>query len=137
LIVVDASALVGLMLDDPATLTSFGQLPVSAQYAPFGAPELVEPETLQALRRLERHEVVPSWRAAQAVAELGGLRRVLYPHGPFVERAWELRHELTAYDAMYVAVAERIDALLFTADRGLARVAKRLLGADRVAVVMD
>ena len=135
MIVIDASALTGLVLDDPATLAAFEQLPLDVQYAPFGAPALVEPETLNALRRLERHEVVPGWRAAHAVAQLGGLRRVLYPHGPFIERVWELRHELTAYDAMYVAVAERIDALLFTADKSLARAAKRVLGAERVRAV--
>jgi predicted nucleic acid-binding protein len=134
-IVVDASALTGLVLDDPATLAAFGRLPVEVQYAPFGAPALVEPETLNALRRLERDGVVPAWRATQAIADLGGLRSVLYPHGPFVERVWELRHDLTAYDAMYLALAERIDALLFTADKGLAGVAKRVLGVARVRTV--
>jgi predicted nucleic acid-binding protein len=133
-IVIDASALVGLLLEDPATIAEYRELPADVR-ARLRAPALVEPETLSALRRLERHEIVPGWRAAQAVAQLGALRRVLYPHGPFIERVWELRHELTAYDAMYVAVAERIDALLFTADKSLARVAKRLLGAERVRAV--
>jgi len=134
-IVVDASAMLGILLEDPSTIEAYRQLPADAQAAPFGAPALVEPETLNALRRLERHKVMPAWRATQAVADLRELRSVLYPHDPFLERVWELRHELTAYDAMYVALAERIDVLLFTADKGLARVAKRLLGADRVQTV--
>jgi predicted nucleic acid-binding protein len=133
--VVDASAMLGILLQDPATVEAYRQLPADARAAPFGAPALVEPETLNALRRLERHKVIPAWRATQAVADLRELRSVLYPHDPFLERVWELRRELTAYDAMYVALAERIDVLLFTADKGLARVAKRLLGSDRVQTV--
>lgn len=136
MIVFDASSLVGLLLKDPATVAEYRELPADVRTR-FRAPALVEPETLNALRRMERDKVVPGWRAAQAVAELRETRRVVYPHGPFLERTWELRHELTAYDAMYLAVAERIDALLFTADRGLARVAKRLLGAERVRLVLD
>lgn len=134
MIVIDASALVGLLLADPATIAEYRELPADVRVR-LRAPALIEPETMNALRRLERREVVPPWRAAHAIAQLGEARKVLYPHGPFIGRAWELRHELTAYDAMYLAVAERIDALLFTADRGLARVAKRLLGAERVRLV--
>jgi predicted nucleic acid-binding protein len=67
------------------------------------------------------------------VVDLGRTRRILYPHGPFRERVSGLRHELTAYDSMYLALAERIGAsMLATADQGLAVRAQQLLGADRV-----
>ena len=74
-------------------------------------------------------------QAADALVTIRRLRSVLYPDGLFLWRAWELRHELTAYDAIYLALAERVGAMLVTADRGLARVAKRLLGSDRVQTV--
>lgn len=135
MIVVDASALVGLLLDDPATVAAFERLPRQWRRAPFCAPALIEPETLNALRRLERHGAIDPWRAGRAVADLGTVRRELYPHGPFFRRVWELRHELSAYDAMYLALAERIGAALLTADRALARRARRLLGPDRVHVI--
>jgi predicted nucleic acid-binding protein len=134
-IVVDASALVGLLLGEPATIAALEQVPRDRRAGPFHAPALIEPETLNALCRLERHEVLDALRARRAVAELGALRRELYPHGPFLRRAWELRHELSAYDAMYLAIAERIGAVLFTADRALARRARRVLGADGVQTV--
>jgi len=52
------------------------------------------------------------------------VRLVRHPHAPLRERAWELRHNLTGYDAMYLAVAEALDdPLLMTADHGLAEVA--------------
>ena len=135
MIVVDASALVGLLLDDAPTVAAFEELPPDVRSGPLRAPALIEPETLNALRRLERRKVLDPWRAGRAVVDLGVLRRELYPHGPFLQRVWELRHELSAYDAMYLAVAERIDAVLLTADRALARRARRLLGAERVRLV--
>ena len=80
--------------------------------------------------------VVPAWRATQAVADLRELRSVLYPHDPFLERVWELRHELTAYDAMYLALAERIDeSVLLTADSGLAARGRESIGAARVQAI--
>jgi predicted nucleic acid-binding protein len=134
LIVVDASALTGYLLGDPDSIAAFEQFD-ELRRGPFRAPALIEPETLNALRRLERQRTVSAWRAARSVADLGRLRRVLYPHGPFRDRAWELRHELNAYDAMYLALAERIGAVLLTADGALARRARRLLGADGVRAV--
>jgi len=134
MIVVDASVLTDFLLGRTRGVDLIeGTAALAGE--PFHAPELIEVETLHALRGLARAGHVSDERAATAVARLGLVRRVLYPHGPFLQRAWELRHELTASDAMYLALAERIDAVLFTADRGLARRAKRLLGADRVQAI--
>jgi predicted nucleic acid-binding protein len=64
---------------------------------------------------------VSSAHAADARLDLAALPLRRYPHGPFVERAWELRHNVSAYDAMYVALAELLDVPLVTCDASLAR----------------
>jgi predicted nucleic acid-binding protein len=131
-IVLDASVLTDFLLGaQPAldALEDFGEL----RSEPFHAPALIEPETLNALRNMARGGLVSGERADAAVAALGRVRRILYPHAPFCERAWELRDELSAYDAMYLALAERLDgAVLLTADRALAERAGRWLGSERV-----
>jgi predicted nucleic acid-binding protein len=128
LIVVDASVLTGYLLGQPQALEAIGH-----EYGPLHAPALIELETLNSLRRLVRTGRVSDRRAAEAVSDLGSVRMVRYPHGQFRERVWELRHELTAYDATYLAIAEAIgDSVLLTADRGLADCARRTIGADRV-----
>src|SRR5205823_750543 len=79
---------------------------------------------------------VTEWHAREAVANLGRARMIRYPHGPFRERVWELRHDLTAYDATYLALAEVLDdAVLLTADKGLAARARRSLGDQHVRQV--
>ncbi len=96
-------------------------------------PELIEPETLSALRRLVLAGELVEHRASDAVADLADVRLVRYPHAPLRERVWELRQNLTPYDAIYLALAEALgDATLLTADRGLAAHALSQLGADRV-----
>jgi predicted nucleic acid-binding protein len=87
----------------------------------FHAPELIDPEVLNGLRRLASMRSISTERATRAVGELLSARIVRYPHRPFAERAWELRGQLTPYDALYVAVAEAIGATLVTTDRRLAR----------------
>ena len=66
------------------------------------------------------------------MGRLQELRVLTYPHLPLVDRIWELRENLTAYDASYVALAGLMDSSVVTTDRGLAAVAQRTLGADRV-----
>jgi predicted nucleic acid-binding protein len=97
------------------------------------APELVDPEVLNALRRLERAGSIDRVQAARAVSELGQLRLIHYPHAPFRDRVWALRENLSAYDALYLAVAERLPgSVLLTGDTGLAVNAARTLGDQRV-----
>ena len=84
-------------------------------------PELVDAETLQGLRGLVLRREISQAAAATAVRELLDAQLVRYPHRPLIERVWELRGQLTAYDALYVALAEALDATLVTTDRKLAR----------------
>ena len=85
------------------------------------APDLLNAEVVQALRRLERGNAVDAVRVAGAVVSLGQLRIVRYPTAPLVDRAWALRHNFSAYDAMYVALAEAVGKALVTTDGRLAR----------------
>ncbi len=81
------------------------------------APHLVDLEVMQGLRRHDRqgrHDAVRALRQFRLL----GIRR--FDHEPLLPRIWELRHNLTAYDAAYVALAEVIEAPLFTSDRGIA-----------------
>ena len=59
-------------------------------------------------------------RAAEAIEDFQSIRIFRYPHRIFVDRIWELRNDMTAYDAAYVAVAETIGASLMTTDKRLA-----------------
>jgi len=132
-IVVDASVLLDLLLGRPATLNGVDEALSGREQEPLRAPELIEPEVLHALRRLVRTSVVESGRAAAAVAGIGQVRLVRYSHAPLRERVWQLRDDLSAYDATYLALAEALDgAVLLTGDGGLAQVAGRMIGSERV-----
>jgi predicted nucleic acid-binding protein len=136
LIVVDASVLTDVMLGREQTLEALEREQRGHEHEPLHAPEVVEPETLNALRKLAARGRVTTRRATEAVADLANLRLVRYPHEPLRARMWELRDRLTAYDAAYVALAEALgDGLLLTADKGQAVGAKQILGADRVRLV--
>lgn len=116
-------------------MRAFAEAMAGRAHEPLHAPELIEPETLNALRRLARSGQVSDERARQAVADLGDLRLVRYPHAPLRERVWSLRQALTAYDATYLALTEALDdPVLITADAGLAKVAAGVLGPGRVVV---
>ena len=133
MIVVDASAITDFLLGRPEAVDALERELADREHEPLHAPELVEPETLNALRRLVHAGLVTEGRATEAVADLATARLVLYPHAPLRERVWELRHELTAYDATYLTLAEALeDPVLVTGDGGLARRARDALGADRV-----
>jgi len=85
------------------------------------APELIDAELLSVLRRLVLADKLLEGHALQAlaIAQRLGLRR--HPSRCLWPRAWELRTNLSAYDALYVALAERLHAPLLTADARLAR----------------
>ena len=85
------------------------------------APELIDAEALQGLRGLAARRVISADAARTAVAELLDAQLVRYPHRPFVSRAWALRGKMSAYDALYVALAEALGATLVTTDLRLAR----------------
>ena len=85
------------------------------------APELIDAELLSVLRRLVLADKLQNGDALQALATANhlGLRRHASRH--LWPRAWELRTNLSAYGALYVALAEQLDTPLFTADARLAR----------------
>lgn len=86
----------------------------------LAAPHLALAEAQQAIRRLERHDLLGMEVANQARLDLAMLHLDLHPFGPFADRAWSLRENLTTYDAWYVALAEAIEAPFATLDRRLA-----------------
>ncbi len=83
------------------------------------APELIDLEVASVLRRLCAGAQLDPARAAQALADLDDLRLERVPHRPLLRRCWELRHNVTVYDAAYVALAEILDVTLLTADQRL------------------
>jgi predicted nucleic acid-binding protein len=117
-IVVDASAMTEFLLQTP--LGSRVEARLFRDRDEFHAPHLLDAEVVQALRRLVRAREVLRDRAQEALDDLTGLDVRRHSHIDFLSRAWELRDNLTAYDAMYVALAEAIDAPLVTCDGPLA-----------------
>jgi predicted nucleic acid-binding protein len=84
-------------------------------------PHLADLEVLSVLRRHASSGLLDSRRAGLALQDLLSLPANRYPHAPFAPRVWELRNNLTPYDAAYVALAESLGCALVTADARLAR----------------
>jgi predicted nucleic acid-binding protein len=85
------------------------------------APHLVDVEVAQALRRYVMGGEVDEDLAADALADLRSLDMERHPHEPLLTRVWALRENLTAYDAVYVALAEALETTLLTCDRRIGR----------------
>ena len=118
MIVLDASAVVELLLRSRK-----GQQVADELAGPDNVvhvPHLLAVEVTQALRRLNQTGILSSERGAQAVADLADLAGVRHEHEPLLTRVWQLRDNLTAYDAFYVALAEALDAPLLTLDTKVA-----------------
>ncbi len=121
MIVLDASAAVDWLLQTPA-----GQRIEKRIYArneSLHAPHLIDIEISQVLRRLTRQGVISAGRADEALGDLLDLRIARYPHFVLLTRIWQLRHNLSAYDAAYIALAEKLGGLLITRDVKLASAA--------------
>ena len=88
------------------------------------APDVVVFETLSVMRRLARRGDLDPDRAASAIEDFGHFRIGLFPSMPLRNRAWELRENMAAADALYVALAEQLGEPLATKDRSLARAAR-------------
>lgn len=84
------------------------------------APHLLDVEVAQVLRRYALSGEIDGSRGRAALDDLAGLPLTRYPHEPLMSRVWALRGNLTAYDAVYVALAEALDAPLLTRDQRLA-----------------
>jgi predicted nucleic acid-binding protein len=118
-IVLDASALLDFLLQTP--LGTRVEARLFRDEDELHSPHLVDVEVTQGLRRLVRAGEVSADRAAEAMADLADLDLHRHPHLDLLIRAWKLRENATAYDAMYVALAEALDAPIITCDTPLAR----------------
>ena len=121
MIVVDASALLEALLRTPAAPAVEERL-FDAGHT-LHAPHLIDVEVAQVLRRYAATKQVEPGRCRDALIDLLDFPIHRYPHDVLLPRVWELRHNLTAYDAAYVALAEALDAPLLTRDRRLAAAA--------------
>jgi predicted nucleic acid-binding protein len=117
-IVIDASALIEMLLVTGVGMRVRARL--SREQDTLHAPHLLDLEIVQVLRRGCLIGGLQPHRAAEALADLDGLRIVRHPHEPHVPRIWQLRNSLTAYDAAYVALAEALDSPLITRDGRMA-----------------
>lgn len=123
MIVVDASVVLEILLG-----TASGRRFESDLYARSGSwnvPHLLDTEVLQVLRRLVRARQLDVERALLAVEDLGHLDLLRHGHAELAARVWELRDNLTAYDATYLALAEALGATLVSGDRSFDRVPGR------------
>jgi len=117
-IVLDASAAVEWLLQTPLGVL-VGRRALSSKQT-LHAPHLLDVEVTQTFRRYVAAGDLVLSRAEEALQDLADLRVSRYPHVLFLRRVWELRGNLTAYDALYVALAETLDATLVTCDRKIA-----------------
>jgi predicted nucleic acid-binding protein len=116
-IVLDASAAIELLLR-----TAAGSRVETRVFSPatsLHAPHLIDIEVAQVLRRYAAMGAITPARGEQALQDLRDISLTRYPHDVLLERIWQLRNNLTAYDAAYVALAEALDAPLLTCDRKL------------------
>jgi predicted nucleic acid-binding protein len=117
-IVLDASIVVEILLGGGRASALHTRLTRTGES--WHAPSLVEVEVVSVLRRLNLLRQLSDLRGRQALQALPSLPLRLHAHGPLLPRAWALRANLSAYDAMYVALAEGLPAPLLTLDARLA-----------------
>jgi predicted nucleic acid-binding protein len=119
LIVLDASVVLEVLLRMPAGVRVEGRL-----FEPnetLHAPHLLDVEVAQVLRRYALAGDVDAERCRAALDDLAALPISRYPHDVLLSRVWDLRANMSAYDAVYVALAEALDAPLLTRDGRLAK----------------
>jgi predicted nucleic acid-binding protein len=119
MIVLDASAAVELLLG-----TELGRsiaIRIADPELSLHAPHLLDVEVIQALRRYVQEGDLDRRSARAALEDLRSLDIERHAHEPLIDRVWALRENLTAYDAVYVALAEALDAIVLTCDGKMAR----------------
>jgi len=120
LIVLDASALVSILLDPGPSAEPIRER-VERPGESIHVPHLLDIEVLKVLRHHTLRGILAKERGATALQDLESTKLTRYPHTPLLGRIWDLRENLTAYDAAYIALAEALAAPLVTMDERLAR----------------
>jgi predicted nucleic acid-binding protein len=118
MMVVDASALLEALLRAPAA-QAVEELLFGSQQT-LHAPHLLDIEIAQVVRRHAANGEIKPERGREALADLADFPLHRHAHDFLLRRVWDLRHNLTAYDAVYVALAEALEAPLLTRDQRLA-----------------
>ncbi len=121
MIVVDASALLEALLRTPAAQGVEDRLFAPRQT--LHAPHLLDVEVAQVIRRYAANGEINGERGRLALIDLADLPLQRYPHDLLLPRIWDLRNNLTAYGAAYIALAEALEVPLLTRDRRLATAA--------------
>lgn len=116
MLVVDASVIAPAVADAGADGAAFRQRLRDQMIA---VPDLLGVEVVSVLRRQVAASLLTPAQASAALDDLLELPLSVFPTGPLLRRVWQLRENLTAYDACYVALAEALDCTLLTADARL------------------
>ena len=119
MIVLDASVVVELLTN--GILANSIRNELAAHEESFLVPHLIDIEVMSAIRRLAADQRIDAHRSGQFLAGLAALPAGRYSHTPLIGRIWELRHNFTAYDAAYIALAEATGSVLYTCDEKLRR----------------
>lgn len=119
--VVDASVVVTVLIRGEYADWAEGRLAATGGGHSLWAPHLIDAEVGQALRRRVAARKLGDDHALDALNRFAGLALRRIVHAGLLDRAWELRHNLSFYDSLYVALAEVLDMPLVTLDRRLAR----------------
>lgn len=127
MIVLDASAVVEVLIESPLGRAVARELAEHADIVM--APHLLDVEVASALRSLAAARDIDSHRVQEYLDALASLPADRCSHVPLLTRMWELRHNFTSYDAAYIALAESMNAILYTCD-------SKLLKGHRAKVVL-
>ncbi|MBV8842605.1 MAG: type II toxin-antitoxin system VapC family toxin [Bryobacterales bacterium] len=114
MIVLDASVVVELLINGPLSENIRDRLAATNDF--FVAPHLMDVEVVSALRNLMASGRIDSNLVDECLSRLAMLPAHRFPHTPLLARVWELRHNFTAHDAIYLALAEATGGTLFTTD---------------------
>jgi predicted nucleic acid-binding protein len=117
MLIVDASLLFEVVVDTPLSELLRRRLAADTDQV---APHLIDAEVLAVIQAKHRRGLIDLTAASQAVDDLASWPGERWSHRPLLDRVWQLRDNIRAYDALYVALAEALDATLLTLDRRLA-----------------